>query len=45
MRNELEIRVTELGAERDTLREKVNNSEKQLYGVKRDRDTFEAENS
>jgi uncharacterized coiled-coil DUF342 family protein len=45
LRNELETRVSEVSSERDMLRERVNNSEKQLYGVKRDRDTFEAENS
>ena len=45
MRNELEQRIGEVGNERESLREKVNNSEKQLYVVKRDRDTFEAENT
>ena len=45
MRSELEQRLGEIGNERESLREKVNNSEKQLYVVKRDRDTFEAENT
>ena len=45
MRSELEKRVSEVTGEREVLRERVSNSEKQLYAVKRDRDTFEAENT
>ena len=39
-----EERVSELSQERNELKEKLIGIEKQLYGVKRDRDQFESEN-
>ena len=44
MRNEQAVRIEEIATERDTLKEKVTSGEKQLYAVKRDRDSFESEN-
>lgn len=44
LKNELSERIREVVQERDGLREKLINVEKQLYAVKRDRDAFESEN-
>ena len=44
LKKEQSERIREVVQERDALREKLINVEKQLYAVKRDRDAFESEN-